>query len=46
MFGASSASGALHRVAAEMKAPLAMRDLGLRQAGLDRAAALATETRY
>jgi maleylacetate reductase len=46
MFGASSAGGALHRFATELKAPLALRDLGLKEDDLDRAAVLATENPY
>jgi maleylacetate reductase len=46
IFGAASAGGALHHFAMSMKAPLALRDLGLREADLDRAADLATENPY
>ncbi len=46
IFGAASPGLALHGFAKAMGAPLALRDLGLREADLDRAAAIATGNPY
>jgi maleylacetate reductase len=46
IFGGASPGRALHDFAAAMKAPLALRDLGMKEADLDRAAAIATENPY
>ena len=44
--GGGSAGTALHRFATEMGAPLALRDLGMDEADLDRAAEIATQNAY
>ncbi|WP_436398970.1 maleylacetate reductase [Roseobacter sp. S98] len=46
IFGGSAPGAALHRFAAGMNAPVALRDLGLREADLDHAADLATRRPY
>jgi maleylacetate reductase len=46
MFGAQTAGQALHDFAVALKAPLALRDLGLGESDLDRAADLATQNPY
>lgn len=46
IFGGPTAGAALHRFAREMNAPLALRDLGLREADLDRATEIATANPY
>lgn len=46
LFGALSPGQALHAFAKANGAPLALRDLGMKEADLDRAAALATENPY
>lgn len=46
IFGGATAAGSLHDFAVSMKAPRALRDLGLREADLDRAADIATENAY
>ncbi|WP_434620237.1 maleylacetate reductase [Tabrizicola sp. M-4] len=46
MFGGPSPGAALHRFAVAMKAPLALRDLGMAEADLDRAAEIATQNPY
>jgi len=45
-FGGGPAGAALHRFAAEMGAPLALKDIGLAEADLDRAAEIATQNAY
>jgi len=45
-FGGGPAGAALHRFSAEMGAPLALKDIGLAEADLDRAADIATRTAY
>ena len=44
--GGGPAGAALHRFASEMSAPLALRDIGLDEADLDRAADIATQNAY
>ncbi len=44
--GGDTAGGALHDFAERMSAPMALRDLGLTEADLDRAADIATENPY
>lgn len=46
IFGGPTPGLALHRFAASVGAPMALRDLGLAEADLDRAAAIATENAY
>lgn len=46
LFGGGTPGAALHRFATEMGAPTALRDLGLREADLDRAVAIATQNPY
>ncbi len=46
IFGGPSAGLAIYNFAAAMKAPLALRDLGLKESDLDRAADLATQNPY
>jgi maleylacetate reductase len=46
IFGGGGAGRSLHDFAVAMKAPLALRDLGLSESDLDRAAAIATENPY
>lgn len=46
IFGAATAGRALHDFAVRMKAPLALRDLGMKEADLDRAAGIATQNPY
>lgn len=46
IFGGPTPGAALHRFAQQMKAPLALRDLGLAEADLDRAADIATQNPY
>ncbi|MDM7932437.1 maleylacetate reductase [Tabrizicola sp.] len=46
IFGGPAPGKALHDFATRMKAPLALRDLGLREADLDRAADIASENPY
>ncbi len=46
IFGDPDAGRALHRFAADSGAPLALRDLGLAEANLDRAAQIATQNPY
>lgn len=46
IFGGPSPGIALHRFASEMGAPLALRDLGLKEADLDRATEIATQNPY
>lgn len=46
MLGGPSSGYALHNFAASLGAPMALRDLGLAEADLDRAAHLATQTPY
>ncbi len=46
IFGGTSAGKALHSFAVAMKAPLALRDFGLSEADLDRAADIATQNPY
>jgi maleylacetate reductase len=45
-FGGGPAGIALHRFSAEMGAPLALKDIGLAEADLDRAADIATRNAY
>lgn len=45
-FGGGPAGAALHRFAADMGAPLALKDIGLAEADLDRAADIATQNAY
>ena len=45
-FGGGPAGAALHRFATQMGAPLALKDIGLAEADLDRAAAIATQSAY
>lgn len=45
-FGGGPAGAALHRFAADMGAPLALKDIGLAEADLDRAAEIATQNAY
>ncbi len=46
MFGGPTAGQALHDFAIRMKAPLALRDLGMKEADLDRATEIATQNPY
>ncbi|MDJ1016498.1 MAG: maleylacetate reductase [Paracoccaceae bacterium] len=46
ILGGDSAGGAMHDFAKRMGAPLALRDLGLQEADLDKAAELATKAPY
>lgn len=46
IFGAATAGAALHAFARDMGAPTALRDLGLAEADLDRAAEFATQNPY
>ena len=46
IFGGNDAGQALHDFAVAMNAPLALRDLGLGEADLDKAAAIATQNPY
>ena len=46
IFGAATAGQALHAFAVAMKAPLALRDLGMQEADLDRATEIATQNPY
>ncbi len=46
IFGGKSAGRALHDFAIRMKAPLALRDLGMKEADLDRATEIATQNPY
>ncbi|TXI00504.1 MAG: maleylacetate reductase [Pseudorhodobacter sp.] len=46
IFGGKTAGQALHDFAVRMKAPLALRDLGMQEADLDRATDIATQNPY
>ena len=46
IFGAATAGQALHAFAVAMKAPLALRDLGMQEADLDRASEIAVQNPY
>lgn len=46
IFGAATAGQALHDFAVRMKAPLSLRDLGMKEADLDRATEIATQNPY